>query len=266
MKKLIYLGLILILFTGTSSAATTKWKIQDRYIGGGYHSEFAQKSGSNYADVISGDNHVNDFDIDKMVVTISDNGSVVVKIQTDYRPNIGGFDTDYGDLFISTNGWGPLGKNASRNDTYLNGQSWDYVFDTDSNSINSNGFWNMYEVIDENIILTNDILTNENETWYRHDQEVQHTPDETLLSGEGSFSTSKNSKFLIYAFDLSSLGISLEDGYDLGFRWSMTCGNDIIEGGGVTKAAVPEPGTLALLGVGIMGLCVARRRKSPTLS
>jgi PEP-CTERM motif len=264
LKKLIYLGLLLILFTGISNAATTKWTIQDRYIGGGYFPEYAQKKGNNYADVISGYNHINDFDIDKMVVTISDDGSVSVKIKTDYKPDIGGFGTDYGDLFISTNGWGPLGKKSSRNDTYLNGQNWDYVFDTDST--NSNDFSNLYEVVDENIILTDDIPTNEHETWYRHDQEVQYTPGDTLSSGEGSFSISNNSKFLIYAFDLSSLGISLEDGYDLGFRWSMSCGNDIIEGGGITKAAVPEPGTLTLLGIGLMGLCAAGRKKRFTPS
>ena len=51
-------------------------------------------------------------------------------------------------------------------------------------------------------------------------------------------------------------------GYDLGFKWSMTCGNDSIEGGiggGAPPSEVPEPASLVLLGLGLTALAARRK-------
>jgi hypothetical protein len=40
----------------------------------------------------------------------------------------------------------------------------------------------------------------------------------------------------------------------------MTCANDVIEGG-ASIPAVPEPGTVVLLGTGLLGVAVFARRK-----
>ncbi|MRR55635.1 MAG: PEP-CTERM sorting domain-containing protein [Deltaproteobacteria bacterium] len=40
----------------------------------------------------------------------------------------------------------------------------------------------------------------------------------------------------------------------------MTCGNDTIEGG--ASAPVPEPGTLLLLGGGLLGLAFYTKRRT----
>jgi hypothetical protein len=77
--------------------------------------------------------------------------------------------------------------------------------------------------------------------------------------------------FNLFQDDLTELGINTPVGqqsqsFDLAYRWSMSCGNDVIEtifnytvrDDGSTQG-VPEPGTLALFGLGALGL-VGRRR------
>jgi len=149
----------------SSSASAVTLTIEDTYIGGGYQNTYAHNNG----DVIAGNsgNHVrqeryiNEFNIDGMTVEIDGQGNIKVIIQTDYCPNIAGTGTDYGDLFISTDGW-----------------------NQDMNSTES---------------------------------------------------------------------------CNLAFRWTMTCANDIIEGG-VNWQSIPEPGTMALLGVGLLILGTMGRR------
>jgi len=273
-------GLILIHLTGPVNA--DEWIINDSYIGGSYTDTYTNKSVGIAGDVISYNQYKN-YNIEDMTVNIDDTGKVEVTINTGYSTGIDGtFDgTNYGDLFISTDGWKPFGDPGDnyKTDDHSNGTNWEYVFDTSANKI--------YNTSQGNILLSDDVtftngsnwVDNTNVTgqlyngssptgsnrysWYRHGQEIWFENTNETDTGDGIFSDAYSGieGFLTYSFDLSSLGITPEQGYNLGFHWAMTCGNDVIEGG-LLKSAVPEPGTLVLLGLGVLGLGILRQKKT----
>jgi hypothetical protein len=260
-RAIICLTLFLLWLAGPVNAST--WTIMDKYIGGIHTGSWAQNNG----DVISLDSEIDYFDIDLMDVTIETNGDVNVTIQTGYDPdNTSATYSDsitYGDLFVSTNGWTPydpesLGDYNSDipgsgyvTDSYLTeGESWEFVLNTVSQ--------NIYAVDEDNIRLSNHVMKFD-ESWYRQNQEVLYEPgdNEDPLS---SFVFSHTGRFINYAFNLEDFGLPWEDALDLGFHWTMTCANDVIEGG-IYKAPVPEPGTMLLLGLGMIGLGAVGRKR-----
>jgi hypothetical protein len=252
-RSIIFLTVIFFWLTG--SAHASMWKIYDNYYGGTHTGSWSQLDG----DVIALSSDINSFDIDWMKVIINPNGNVQVKIKTDYRD--GHERTTYGDLFVTTKGWKPYGDPNSGylTDTYQTGTSWEYALHTSSELI--------YEVDPNNILLSNKVMGDLgiNSAWYRQNQEVLYSPvddpeNSNFESPVGNFAFSHNGSLISYAFNLSAFGLSWEDELDLGFHWTMTCANDVIEGG-IYKAAVPEPGTMLLLGMGIAGLGAAGRKR-----
>ncbi|MDF1817254.1 MAG: PEP-CTERM sorting domain-containing protein [Immundisolibacteraceae bacterium] len=67
-----------------------------------------------------------------------------------------------------------------------------------------------------------------------------------------------DSFYRIVSFSLTDLGLGSELGIDA--HWTMSCGNDFIDGHFATTANVPEPTTLPLLGLGLLGLIAGRRK------
>ena len=249
--------LMLILFCSTGAAHASTWTIQDNYIGGTILNRTVNNGwAQNNGDVIALSDEIDYFDIDNMIIAITPDGDVTVEIQTDYMNSHLG--TTYGDLFISTAGWQPYGdaNTGYAEDRFGLGQTWNYVLVTPSSS---SIFGNIYEVNQNNIQTSNQVMTAPI-YHYRNNQEVLYNPgDEEASQGAFSFTTSQS--LISYAFNLSSLGgLNWEDELDLGFHWTMTCANDVIQGG-IYKAAVPEPGTMLLLGMGIAGLGAAGRKR-----
>ncbi|MEW6428967.1 MAG: PEP-CTERM sorting domain-containing protein [Thermodesulfobacteriota bacterium] len=67
----------------------------------------------------------------------------------------------------------------------------------------------------------------------------------------------------IVTIDLSqvtALAGIIHTGFTLGAHWTMSCGNDVIEGS-VPVAPVPEPATLLLFGIGLTGIAGFRRTR-----
>ncbi len=68
------------------------------------------------------------------------------------------------------------------------------------------------------------------------------------------------SSFRFVSFDITTLGLSLVDGLSVDAHWTMSCGNDTVNGN-FDVAPVPEPATMLLFGTGLVGLAGRLRRK-----
>ncbi len=239
-KSIIRLALFISFAALTTFAAPVT--IMDDYYGGNDHG---------YGDVIG----TSVFDIEKMVVDHS-GSSLSVSIYSNYFAAKGDdiYGTVAGDLFISTDGWNPAGTSADHyiNDNIANGTVWEYglriLSDTSCELIDLTG--GTYE----DLILTSDEAygVDHPNMIYRNGQEVKiHPAPKSIAEGALSYCDDKSCLTFSIANDIFA------NSDDLAFHWTMTCGNDVIEG----AAPVPEPATMILLGFGLLGLAGTKRRK-----
>lgn len=257
MFRTICLSSLAALLLASSASATTT--IVDGYHGGTANNPFWANS-----DVIGLNEH---WDVNKMEVTLdTENNLVTVAVFSQFFDNVGRRGVELGDLFISTNGWNPFGTAPYNQDDASNGEQWELAAVLDDHGpslptseelgvsyLGKSGSLAVYEVLPGNIELAN--LPGGD---FRQGQEAQYNPGQqaALFTGRWEITDILNDPYdvLTLTFAVSPDFFSLFTNF--GFHWTMTCGNDVIEGG----AEVPEPATVALMGLGLMGL-LPRRKK-----
>jgi hypothetical protein len=188
-----------------------------------------------------------DYQIQNMEVTFA-GGYLNVRVNTNFTgPDH--YGVDFGDLFISSNGWNPdTSASNYRNDNIFTGEDWEYVFDTSEGALYGGAF---------DIATSDDFFAGQG-YYYRRNQEVQRADGGTELAGSlvDVSNATGNGGYLEYNILLSSLDLTTGD---IGLRWAMTCSNDAIEGS--VHHSVPEPATILMFGLGILGLGVTARKK-----
>jgi len=260
MKRI--LAILTLLFS--TSAFAAPMLINDNYVGADNHG---------YGDVIG---EVSKFGISSMLVDLV-GSQLTVTINTPFGANgLGTFVSatsgslvgpnkgiGYGDLFLSSTGWNPSGTAPYVTDDNSNGTNWDFGISltdrwstTKSTDIGAT-LYSLSGTNNQNAYLTEDFLSS---ATFRNGQEaaVDTRGSNTYVSALGnSAAFVATNTTLTFTLDIS--GTALQNASNIGLHWTMTCGNDTIEGG----YNVPEPATILLMLLGVLCLSVAgfHRRK-----
>ncbi len=220
--------------------------IQDTYQGSNDHG---------YGDRIGGQ----DYEVERMEASVYGSGSVTrinVKIFTYFNQALDQYGTQFGDLFLSTDGWHPNGAAPYTADDYSNGEDWEFVFDTSENRLYGGAFSILRSEQTVPFITMSHAVV-------RDGQEVLRGSGGTALDPSSWVSLANASAgsgqlgYIDYDIGLSALGLGND--FNLGLKWGMSCANDTIEG--LVAHSVPEPPVWAALLAGLLAWTVTGRRR-----
>jgi hypothetical protein len=191
---------------------------------------------------------------------------------------VGGYDfvngkqnLDSGDIFLDVDGdavYGDIHNGATAGNKVVNKTfGYDYVLDLDFNTFS----YKVYELTESSTTITSYYKQNQGSNpWRYNDGGV------LVNSGEFSYSSASDDETgfsggyhnVVSGIDLAFLG----SGVNFTAHFTMECGNDNLMGQGaiapslasaMPPVATPEPGTLVLLGAGLLGIVGLSRRKRP---
>lgn len=232
---------------------------QDNYWGGVPNSDAAK-----YQSDVIGANDV--FDLTQAEV-IMNNGDLTLNIYGNYFDNImsgeGLYGTTMGDLFLSVDGldW-TNGGAATLDDYFMSPDSyttWEYAvklgkYDNEGDDLGTEQVATIHAITEDDIVLSNP----GDGVYFREFQEFQVDTDSNPVGLATWYideaGAEANDDFL--SITIAGFEDLFGSAFDVGFHWTMSCGNDVIE-----FQPVPEPTTIGILGAaGLMGILFLRRR------
>lgn len=197
-----------------------------------------------------------DYEVERMEVSHYGAGlaqRMNVKVFTYFNQERDRYGTTFGDLFISTDGWRPVGSAPYATDHHGNGERWEYVFDTSENRLYGGDF----EILLAQQVAPATLVPG---SIVRDGQEVLRGAGGVQAGTSNWMSlahVSPASGVLGYLeYDIALRDLGLGGRYNLGLKWGMSCANDTIEG---SVQRVSEPPLWSLV---LAAAVVAARRRA----
>lgn len=169
----------------------------------------------------------------------------------------------YGDLFLGDT-WNPVGTDADHYtaDSSSNSTIWDYGFNLLDRWSNTGGTFKMYKLngsSNASTILNSESYITCASCTYRNGQEVGVNTTSGTVADTGKTGTWTVLADKSLQFTVNVTGTDLANFSSIAMHWGETCQNDVIEG---IVRLTPIPGTVPLLGLGLAGLALVRRRRN----